>query len=187
MFWNWLFLYTQTDEIDSLLTERKENEHEASRRLKTEFLIGFDGLNSQNDDRILVMGATNRPFDLDEAVLRRFSKRTYVTLPDIKTRQNILTNLLTKHGDPLSYNELKMLATLTEGYSGSDLTALAKDAALGPIREMGIEQVKNVHPESLRNINLRDFQESLKRIRKTVSENSLKAYEKWCKEYADIL
>ena len=80
-----------------------------------------------------------------------------------------------------------MLATLTEGYSGSDLTALAKDAALGPIREMGIEQVKNVHPESLRNINLRDFQESLKRIRKTVSENSLKAYEKWCKEYADIL
>ena len=97
-----MFLYTQTDEIDSLLTERKENEHEASRRLKTEFLIGFDGLNSQNDDRILVMGATNRPFDLDEAVLRRFSKRTYVTLPDIKTRQNILTNLLTKHGDPLS-------------------------------------------------------------------------------------
>ena len=58
------------DEIDSLLCERKESEHEASRRLKTEFLVEFDGLHSQADERILVMGATNRPQELDDAALR---------------------------------------------------------------------------------------------------------------------
>lgn len=58
------------DEIDSLLCERREGEHESSRRLKTEFLCQFDGLHAQNEERILVMGATNRPQELDEAVLR---------------------------------------------------------------------------------------------------------------------
>lgn len=58
------------DEIDSILCERKETEHEASRRLKTEFLVEFDGLQSQLEEKILVMGATNRPQELDEAALR---------------------------------------------------------------------------------------------------------------------
>ena len=58
------------DEIDSLLCERREGEHEASRRLKTEFLVEFDGLKSSSEERILVMGATNRPQELDDAALR---------------------------------------------------------------------------------------------------------------------
>lgn len=58
------------DEIDSLLCERREGEHEASRRLKTEFLCQFDGLHASHEEKILVMGATNRPQELDEAVLR---------------------------------------------------------------------------------------------------------------------
>lgn len=58
------------DEVDSVLSERREGEHEASRRLKTEFLVEFDGLPSNPDERVLVMAATNRPYDLDEAVLR---------------------------------------------------------------------------------------------------------------------
>lgn len=58
------------DEVDSLLSERKENEHEASRRLKTEFLVEFDGLPANPEERVLVMAATNRPQELDEAALR---------------------------------------------------------------------------------------------------------------------
>ncbi|KAG9483967.1 hypothetical protein GDO78_009726 [Eleutherodactylus coqui] len=122
------------DEIDSLLCERREGEHDASRRLKTEFLIEFDGVQSGGDDRVLVMGATNRPQELDEAVLRRFTKRVYVSLPNEETRLLLLQNLLSKQGSPLTQKELAQLGRLTEGYSGSDITALAKDAALGPIR-----------------------------------------------------
>lgn len=80
------------------------------------------------------MAATNRPQELDEAALRRFPKRVYVTLPDVDTRAELLKKLLAKQGCSLQPAELKRLAKLTEGYSGSDLTALAKDAALGPIR-----------------------------------------------------
>nr|CAD7197869.1 unnamed protein product [Timema douglasi] len=58
------------DEVDSLLSERREGEHEASRRLKTEFLVEFDGLPSSPEERVLVMAATNRPQELDEAALR---------------------------------------------------------------------------------------------------------------------
>lgn len=123
------------DEIDSLLSERNAGEHEASRRLKTEFLVEFDGLpGNPENDRIVVLGATNRPQELDEAALRRFSKRVYVALPDQITREYLIKKLLEKQGSPLSNDIIKRLAICTEGYSGSDLTALAKDAALEPIR-----------------------------------------------------
>ncbi|XP_058792205.1 spastin isoform X2 [Phymastichus coffea] len=174
------------DEVDSLLSERKDNEHEASRRLKTEFLVEFDGLPSNPDERVLVMAATNRPQELDEAALRRFSKRVYVMLPDYQTRVTLLKRLLAKHNDPLTDEELNQMSVLTEGYSGSDLTGLAKDAALGPIRELNMEQVKDLSLNAVRNITLQDFIDSLKRIRKSVSPGSLAGYEKWSLEYGDV-
>ncbi|XP_060755087.1 spastin [Neoarius graeffei] len=173
------------DEIDSLLCERREGEHDASRRLKTEFLIEFDGVQSGGDDRVLVMGATNRPQELDEAVLRRFAKRIYVTLPSEETRLKLLKNLLGKHGNPLTQKELNQLAKMTEGYSGSDLTSLAKDAALGPIRELRPEQVRNMAANEMRNIRFSDFAESLKKIKKSVSPQTLEQYVRWNREYGD--
>uniref|UniRef100_A0A3B3QS02 Fidgetin-like protein 1 n=1 Tax=Paramormyrops kingsleyae TaxID=1676925 RepID=A0A3B3QS02_9TELE len=176
------------DEIDSLLCERREGENDASRRLKTEFLIEFGGgVQSGAEDRVLVMGATNRPQELDEAVLRRFAKRVYVALPTEETRFRLLKNLLTKQGSPLNQNELTQLARMTEGYSGSDLTALAKDAALGPIRgEFGSSSDKNRSSQLLmRNITFRDFVDSLKKIKHSVSPQTLDMYKRWNKEYGD--
>ncbi|XP_077139268.1 spastin isoform X2 [Ranitomeya variabilis] len=173
------------DEVDSLLCERREGEHDASRRLKTEFLIEFDGVQSGGDDRVLVMGATNRPQELDEAVLRRFTKRVYVSLPNEETRLLLLQNLLSKQGNPLTQKELTQLARLSEGYSGSDITALAKDAALGPIRELKPEQVKNMSASEMRNIKFSDFQNSLKKIKCSVSAATLESYIRWNKEFGD--
>ncbi|KAM4040579.1 spastin isoform 2-T2 [Anomaloglossus baeobatrachus] len=173
------------DEVDSLLCERREGEHDASRRLKTEFLIEFDGVQSGGDDRVLVMGATNRPQELDEAVLRRFTKRVYVSLPNEETRLLLLQNLLSKQGNPLTQKELTQLARLAEGYSGSDITALAKDAALGPIRELKPEQVKNMSASEMRNIKFSDFQNSLKKIKCSVSTATLESYVRWNREFGD--
>uniref|UniRef100_A0A8C5RHW0 Spastin n=1 Tax=Laticauda laticaudata TaxID=8630 RepID=A0A8C5RHW0_LATLA len=173
------------DEVDSLLCERREGEHDASRRLKTEFLIEFDGVQSSGEDRILVMGATNRPQELDDAVLRRFTKRVYVSLPNEETRLLLLKNLLSKQGNPLTQKELAQLARMTDGYSGSDLTALAKDAALGPIRELKPEQVKNMSASEMRNIRLSDFNESLKKIKCSLSPQTLEAYIRWNKAFGD--
>ncbi|XP_011181049.1 spastin isoform X2 [Zeugodacus cucurbitae] len=175
------------DEVDSLLSERSSNEHEASRRLKTEFLVEFDGLpGNPEGDRIVVLAATNRPQELDEAALRRFTKRVYVSLPDIDTRELLLSRLLEKQGSPLGTEALRRLAKLTDGYSGSDLTALAKDAALEPIRELNMEQVKCLDISAMRPITENDFHNSLKRIRRSVASQSLNSYEKWSQEYGDI-
>ncbi|KAF5273488.1 hypothetical protein FQA39_LY07505 [Lamprigera yunnana] len=72
------------DEVDSLLSQRSDTEHESSRRLKTEFLVRLDGATTDNDERVLVIGATNRPQELDEAARRRFVKRLYIPLPELK-------------------------------------------------------------------------------------------------------
>ena len=114
------------DEIDSILTQRSESEHEASRRLKTEFLLQFDGVGTSNEDRILILAASNRPQELDEAALRRFVKRVYIPLPEGATRKALLVHLLKEHKHSLSENDIQRLVASTEGYSCSDLTALGK-------------------------------------------------------------
>ncbi|XP_055491100.1 spastin isoform X4 [Leucoraja erinacea] len=173
------------DEVDSLLCERREGENDASRRLKTEFLIEFDGVQSSGDDRVLVMGATNRPQELDDAVLRRFTKRVFVSLPNLQTRLLLLTNLLAKHRNPLNQKDLEQLAKQAEGYSGSDLTALAKDAALGPIRELKPEEVRSLAASEVRKIRLSDFEDSLRKIKRSVGPQTLEGYRRWNEDYGD--
>lgn len=82
------------DEVDSLLGERSSSEHEASRRLKTEFLVQMDGAKGDDGTRILVLAATNRPQDLDNAVVRRLSKRIFIPLPEANARKFLVRKLL---------------------------------------------------------------------------------------------
>jgi len=174
------------DEVDSLLCERREGEQEASRRIKTQFLLEFDGVQSSSDDRVLVMGTTNRPFELDDAVLRRFPKRVYVQMPDSDARAALLEKLLSKHDSPLSRREIAQIAHQTEGYSASDLTALAKDAALGPIRDLDPNLVRSVDVNKVRKITVRDFTDSLRRIRCSVPGELLQKLRHWSHQYGDV-
>ena len=146
----------------------------------------MDGLKSSSDERVAVMGATNRPQELDDAILRRFPKRIYVTLPDRQARLNLLKQLLASQNNPLSAKELATLADLTEGYSASDLTNLTKDAALGPVREYDIEQLRSLDQRTLRKIKMQDFLHSIEKVRKSVSPSSLQMFEKWNSEFGDI-
>lgn len=132
------------DEVDSMLGQRSRNgEHEAMRKIKNEFMAHWDGLLSKAGERVLVLAATNRPFDLDDAIIRRFERRIMVGLPDKDNRERILRTILEKEAvaDDLDFAEL---ANTTEGFSGSDLKNLCTVAAYRPIRElMKEEQKKN--------------------------------------------
>ncbi|KAK4441764.1 ATPase family AAA domain-containing protein 1 [Sesamum alatum] len=124
------------DEVDSMLGRRENpGEHEAMRKMKNEFMVNWDGLRTKDKERVLVLAATNRPFDLDEAVIRRLPRRLMVNLPDARNREKILKVILAKEELAPSV-DLEAIASLTEGYSGSDLKNLCVTAAHCPIREI---------------------------------------------------
>ncbi|KAK8686560.1 hypothetical protein V6N13_125584 [Hibiscus sabdariffa] len=132
------------DEVDSMLGQRtRVGEHEAMRKIKNEFMAHWDGLLTKSGERILVLAATNRPFDLDEAIIRRFERRIMVGLPSIESREKILRTLLAK--EKVVDLDYKELAIMTEGYSGSDLKNLCVTAAYRPVRELiQKERLKNL-------------------------------------------
>ncbi|XP_078442347.1 AAA-type ATPase family protein isoform X2 [Wolffia australiana] len=136
------------DEIDSLMSTRLASENDSSRRLKSEFLVQFDGVTSNPDDLVIVIGATNKPQELDDALLRRLVKRIYVPLPDEKVRMILLKNQLKGRDFALPGNDLQRLVKATEGYSGSDLQALCEEAAMMPLRELG-RQILTIKPHQV--------------------------------------
>ncbi|KAB2609588.1 hypothetical protein D8674_042418 [Pyrus ussuriensis x Pyrus communis] len=124
------------DEVDSMLGRRENpGEHEAMRKMKNEFMVNWDGLRTKDKERVLVLAATNRPFDLDEAVIRRLPRRLMVNLPDAQNREKILRVVLAKE-DLEPDVDLEAVANMTDGYSGSDLKNLCVAAAHLPIREI---------------------------------------------------
>ena len=186
------------DEIDSLLGSRGGNsEHEATRRIKTEFLIQWSDLqkaaagredkkdgSSGDATRVLVLAATNLPWAIDEAARRRFVRRQYIPLPESPVRRTQLLTLLAAQKHALREAELNALVELTDGFSGSDITALAKDAAMGPLRSLG-ERLLHMKPEEIRGINFDDFEASLYNIRPSVSKAGLREYEDWAREFGE--
>ncbi|KAK8925824.1 Katanin p60 ATPase-containing subunit A1 [Platanthera zijinensis] len=137
------------DEVDSMLGRRENpGEHEAMRKMKNEFMMNWDGLRTKDKERVLVLGATNRPFDLDEAVIRRMPRRLMVNLPDASNREKILKVILAKEEFSTDV-DFEAVANMTDGYSGSDLKNLCVTAAHRPIREI-LEREKKERTEALR-------------------------------------
>ncbi|KAJ9117741.1 Vacuolar protein sorting-associated protein 4 [Naganishia adeliensis] len=123
------------DEVDSLAGSRSEGESEASRRIKTEFLVQMNGVGN-DDTGVLVLGATNIPWQLDPAIKRRFEKRIYIPLPDVEARKRMFELNVGTTPCQLSQKDYRKLAEKTEGYSGSDIAVIVRDALMQPVRKV---------------------------------------------------
>ncbi|CAL1268151.1 unnamed protein product [Larinioides sclopetarius] len=123
------------DEIDSLCSSRSDNESESARRIKTEFLVQMQGVGNDNDG-ILIVGATNIPWVLDSAIRRRFEKRIYIPLPDKNARYKIFKLSIGDTPNDLKEEDFKTLAAKTEGFSGADISVLVQDALMQPVRKV---------------------------------------------------
>ncbi|KAJ3672484.1 hypothetical protein LUZ60_007205 [Juncus effusus] len=171
------------DEIDSVMSIRQANEHDASRRLKSEFLIQFDGVTSNQDALVIVIGATNKPQELDDAVLRRLVKRIYVPLPDANLRKILFKNQLKGQSNSLSGGDIERLVAETEGYSGSDMRALCEEAAMMPIRELGLQNILTIKANQLRPLKYDDFKKAMLVIRPSLQKGRWEELEKWNQEF----
>lgn len=124
------------DEVDSLTSSRSDNESESARRIKTEFLVQMQGVGNDNDG-VLVLGATNIPWVLDAAIRRRFEKRIYIDLPEANARTNMFKlNLGQETAHSLTEENFRELGQRTEGYSGADVALVVRDALMQPVRKV---------------------------------------------------
>lgn len=187
------------DEIDSLCSKRgSESEHEASRRVKSELLVQMDGItngcpsasgDSTSDPSkiVMVLAATNFPWDIDEALRRRLEKRIYIPLPSPKGREELLRLNLreVKISDDCDLTEI---ASSLEGYSGADITNVCRDASMMPMRRkiagLNSEQIKALSREELElPVSAQDFDEAVRKVNKSVSAEDLVKYERWMQEF----
>jgi ATP-dependent 26S proteasome regulatory subunit len=172
------------DEIESILSKRKEDENDAMKRLKTEFLIQFDGVGSGEDLRVLIIGATNRPFDLDPAIIRRLPKRVYVGPFNVEERQGFIKTIITQNKCDIKDEEYKKIAEMCNNYSNSDLKELCREAAYEPLRELNVKSLKKVG--ELRPIVFDDFVKALRKVKGTLTKKILMELENWNKEFGAL-
>lgn len=203
------------DEIDSLAGSRgAANEHEASRRVKTELMVQMDGVSEDDgadaDDgavgedgapapskrkTVIVLAATNTPWDLDEALRRRLEKRIYIPLPDFESRMELFR--INMKGVELEPDvDLKELARLSEGYSGADVANVCRDASMMSMRRI-MEQARKqgLSKEAMQSmlreqkdalntaVSQSDFTVALSKVNRSVSDNDLGRYNEWMAEF----
>ena len=203
------------DEVDSIGSKRGDGECESSRRVKSEFLVQMDGCSTfssanveiQEKEReekkkegkdeietnriVMVLGATNRPWDLDEALIRRYEKRVYIPLPNEKGREEMFK--INLKGVKTEENiDLTKLIEATHGYSGSDIANVCREASLMNMRRRLLnnsEDIKDLigktgfRKEIEAPITLDDLLEACVNISKSVSNDDMKKYEDWTKEF----
>uniref|UniRef100_A0A8C7K9N9 Katanin catalytic subunit A1 like 1 n=1 Tax=Oncorhynchus kisutch TaxID=8019 RepID=A0A8C7K9N9_ONCKI len=184
------------DEIDSICGSRgKSDEHEASRRVKSEILVQMDGVGgaSENDDpskMVMVLAATNFPWDIDEALRRRLEKRIYIPLPTAVGRAELL-GISLKEVDVADDVDLALIADKIDGYSGADITNVCRDASMMAMRRriqgLSPEEIRALSKEELQMpVTMDDFTITLKKISKSVSAADLEKYQAWMEEFGSV-
>ncbi|XP_048148875.1 katanin p60 ATPase-containing subunit A-like 2 isoform X5 [Corvus hawaiiensis] len=186
------------DELESVMSQRGTapgGEHEGSRRMKTELLVQMDGL-AQSDDLVFVLAASNLPWELDSAMLRRLEKRILVDLPSEEARRVMIQHWL----PPLSNSggvklrtdlDYSLLSQETNGYSGSDIKLVCKEAAMRPVRKI-FDALENHQPGNsnlpmiqLDTITTADFLDVITHT-KPSAKNLSQKYTAWQREFESV-
>ncbi|KAK5133032.1 Vacuolar protein sorting-associated protein 4 [Meristemomyces frigidus] len=199
------------DEIDALCGPRGEGESEASRRIKTELLVQMDGV-GRDSKGVLILGATNIPWQLDAAIRRRFQRRVHISLPDQPARMKMFELAIGDTPCQMAAEDYRVLSKLSEGYSGSDISIAVQDALMQPVRKIqtathykkvqveGQEKLTPCSPGDAGAIEMnwteietdqlleppllvKDFIKAIKGARPTVSAEDLHRNEDWTKEF----
>jgi len=183
------------DEIDSLLTKRGENDTEITRKMKNEFLTNMDGAKSMKDKFVFILGATNKPQELDEAARRRLCKQIYIPLPNNEARRELVNLKLAFHvkngaAHTITNDEVEKLVTLSSGFSCDDLSKLCEEAAREAINEL-IAEAERTNDRSLldrgkRALNFNDFKIAFKKVRKSLEESDLGQYIEWNQKFGSV-
>ncbi|KAG9892624.1 suppressor protein of bem1/bed5 double mutants, partial [Aureobasidium melanogenum] len=199
------------DEIDALCGPRGEGESEASRRIKTELLVQMDGV-GRDSKGVLILGATNIPWQLDSAIRRRFQRRVHISLPDLPARTRMFELAVGSTPCEMKPEDYRTLAQLSEGYSGSDISIAVQDALMQPVRKIqtathykkvmvdGQEKLTPCSPGDQGAMEMtwmdvetdqllepplmvKDFIKAIKASRPTVSQEDLKHNAEWTAEF----
>ena len=196
------------DEVDSIGQKRGDGDSEASRKVMAEMLVQMDGVSGKLDrddisieelkkNIVMVMGATNLPWDLDDALRRRFEKRIYIPLPNsVGRREMFKINLKGMSVD--SRVDMDTLVQMTEGYSGADIANVCREASLMQMRrillerkgKLGLTQLKlNPNASIMQKldapISQQDFLDAIKNIKPSVSKTDIMKHEKFMEEYGN--
>ena len=175
------------DELDSLLGERT-NEIGGEVRSRNQFLTEIDGINNKGKmNKLYVIGATNKPWSLDNPFLRRFQKRIYVSLPTIDARTKLF-DLYTHQLKMDNRVRTRALATIFDGYSASDIKDICQASQMKVVNELFCspqfkEPVAGENPTQPRDLTLKDFKEILERRKPSVSVEMIRAYYKWSEQF----
>lgn len=173
------------DEIDSLAPTRLKDVSEAGRRVLGQLLEEIEGFNTRKEDKILFIGATNKPWDLDDAMLSRFQRKIYVPLPDLDSRKQIFEIQL--KGADLSVS-LGDLANRSEGYSGRDIANVCQEAIIHMVRQEN-PHLQELTPREISKYSLKyralmqeDFEQAFAKIKPPLSKEIIERYAEWAKE-----
>ena len=195
------------DEVDSVGTKRHDGEHEASKKVLAEMLVQMDGISESNSGAdgeydnennkpkfVMVLGATNLPWDLDDALRRRFEKRIYIPLPNSVGRREMF--MINFKGIKLSSDiDIDLLVQKTEGYSGHDISSVCREASLMNMRRklMSGNGKFNILEAANNETFLQDLEApvsqsdiltAIKNISKSVSNNDVKKFEEWTYQFS---
>ncbi|MHA2297940.1 MAG: AAA family ATPase [Candidatus Hodarchaeales archaeon] len=170
------------DECEALAGARSAGENESLKRVKTELLQAIEGVGVDEGKIVVTLGATNLPWDIDMAMRRRFQKRVYITLPDRDARLRMF-QIHTKGVNLEPDVEFENLADWSVGYTSADISLIANDALMEPIREIDAEELANNKDLMPRNPNMQDFLDAFETRKPSIAADELDKYVKWEDEF----